>query len=212
MYLPGIAGNTLLGKGVQILGIDNIEIRNNCTIGENTLFTINERGDRTKRLRIGSNVYIGRDSFFSVGESITIGDYCIFGNRCSFICSDHQFEDPFIPYALSGHTSQKSIQIGANCWLGFDVCVLGNVKIGHGSVIGAKSVITKDIPPFSMVVGNPARIIKSYNLHTKKWEKNISSVNDSEFLDEKKYQEYLNNNFSTLPAYHYSASSSYGDL
>jgi len=60
--------------------------------------------------------------------------------------------------------------IGDGTWLGENVCVLG-VSIGKNCVIGANSVVTKEIPDYSVAVGAPARIIKKYNLNTNRWEK-----------------------------------------
>jgi acetyltransferase-like isoleucine patch superfamily enzyme len=61
----------------------------------------------------------------------------------------------------------KPIRIERNVWIGFDACVLPGVTIGEGSVIGAKSVVTADVPPFTVVAGNPARVIRSLNAEEK---------------------------------------------
>lgn len=206
-----ISSKIFLGTNVQFFGLRNIEIKENCTIGENSLVTINNRSNKEIQFSINRNVYIGRDNFFSVGKSILISEYCIFGNKCSFICSDHIFANPLIPYAKSGNSFEKSIIVGVNCWFGHDVSVVGNVKIGHGSIIGAKTLITKDIPPFSMVVGNPARIIKTFNFDTNQW---VSGEykNNGKYMDEHEYLNYLKaNNGNTHLAYH-SASSRLGHL
>lgn len=210
-FSPNISSSVLFGSNVQILGIANTLIKGNCTIGEQTLFTINNRSKKEIQLVIGTNTYIGRDNFFSVGKAITIGDYCIFGNKCSFICSDHIFDTPLVPYAFTGNSFNKSIKIGVNCWLGHDVSIVGNVTIGHGCVIGAKSLITKNIPPFSMVVGNPGRILKTFSFASGGWVDGILDQT-SEYMDEDKYRDHLINHSERLPAGHHSASSWYGDL
>jgi len=206
-----ISRKIFLGPNVQFFGLKNIVIKENCTIGENSLFTINNRLNDDIQLTINSNVYIGRDNFVTVGKSIYISDYCIFGNNCSLICADKIFDNPLVPYAVSGIGLEKSIFVGANCWFGNNVSVIGNVKIGHGSIVGANTLVTKDIPPFSMVVGNPAKIIKTFNFETKKWEKE-SLLQASKYMDEQEYLNYLKSNSGDAPLAHYSASSRLGHL
>ena len=62
------------------------------------------------------------------------------------------------------------VKVGKNCWLGEGVIVMPGVTIGDGCVIGAHSVVNKDIPADSIAVGSPARVIKHYNINTKRWE------------------------------------------
>ncbi len=159
-----ISSKIFLGPNVQIFGLANTIIKENCTIGENSLFIVNNRLNKDIQLTINSNVYIGRSNFITVGKSVIINDYCIFGDNCSLIGAGKIFDSPLTPYAMSGINFGKSIYIGVNCWLGNNVSVVGNVKIGHGSIIGANALVTKDVPPFRMVVGNPGKIIKTFNL------------------------------------------------
>lgn len=63
------------------------------------------------------------------------------------------------------------VKIGKNCWLGEGVIVMPGVTIGDGSVIGAHSVVNKDIPPATIAVGSPARMVKQFNYDTERWEK-----------------------------------------
>jgi len=70
-----ISKRSFIANKVQFLGIHNIEILDNCTIGENTTFTVNDRSDKEIRLKIGSNTYIGRNNFFSVGKYVNMGPY-----------------------------------------------------------------------------------------------------------------------------------------
>lgn len=70
-----------------------------------------------------------------------------------------------------GSNKGKAATIGDNVYIAPSVCLVEDIIIGHNSVIGAGCVVTKNVPPYSMVVGVPARIIKKFNLSTKKWEK-----------------------------------------
>jgi acyl-[acyl carrier protein]--UDP-N-acetylglucosamine O-acyltransferase len=83
---------------------------------------------------------------------------------------DHIFADPTHPIIEQGATLNRTLTIEENCWLGVNVVVSGNIKVGRGSVIAANSVVLKDVPPFSVVAGVPARVVKMYDFSTKSWE------------------------------------------
>lgn len=210
-----IGKNSYLSNKAQILGIKNLSIGSNTTIGDFSLITINNRESNSIKFVIGNNVYIGRDNFFTIGDLMRISDYCIFGNKCSFISSNHNFSNPYIAYSLSGATSSNNIHIGVNCWLGYNVSVIGSVKIGHGSIIGANSVVLKDVPPFCILVGNPGKIIKRFSFVTLTWVKieEITTQHDiTNFPNENEYLLSLNSNNNCLSLAHHSASFDFGDL
>lgn len=116
-------------------------------------------GDRTK---IGlSNTIIG---------PVTIGNDIRLAQNITLSGLNHNYEDINIPIHEQG-VSTAQINIEDNTWIGANVVVVAGVTIGKHSIVAAGSIVTKDIPPYSVAVGNPARIIKQYNFETSKWEK-----------------------------------------
>lgn len=108
-------------------------------------------------IEIGDRSSIGPHSCLS-GRHIKIGKYCMIAPYVGIFANDHIFTDPTRPIVEQGN-SYKGIVIEDDCWLGSGVKVLDGVTIGRGSVIGANAVVTKDIPPYSIAVGLPAKVI-----------------------------------------------------
>ena len=109
---------------------------------------------------IDENAYIAPYVTISGTGNIKIGKNCLIAPHCGIFANNHIFADPTIPIEEQGITRQ-GIVIEDECWLGHNVTVLDGVIIGKGSIIGAASVVNKNIPPFSITVGTPARIIKN---------------------------------------------------
>ena len=84
----------------------------------------------------------------------------------------HGYEDINMPISKQPLISKGPVIIEDECWLGFSCEILSGVHIGRHSIIAARAVVTKDVPPYSIVAGNPARIVKKYNFETNKWERN----------------------------------------
>lgn len=158
-----------LDPNVHVLGWQQVRIGHHTVISEDTWLNVNDRGGSAPMIVIGDNCFIGRRNFLSAGAAIKIGDFCLTGIDCHFLGSDHVHSSPFIPYVTSGTTQDVAIEIGPNCWLGSSVTVLKGVKVGYGSIIGAASVITRDVPPFSIVVGNPGRVIRRFDVSRETW-------------------------------------------
>lgn len=109
-------------------------------------------------IRIGTNVSIGSYTEIYGHGGCVIGNDCQIAGHCYIIPANHRFVDPELPIRLQG-LECKGIVIEEDCWLGHGVSVLDGVRIGRGSVIGARAVVTKDIPPYSIAVGIPARVV-----------------------------------------------------
>lgn len=112
----------------------------------------------------GSNIYIGPNAYFSSSHSdIIIGDNTIFGPNVSIFGGDHIFNKVGVPLnTVVKNINHKDLDvvIGKEVWIGGNVTILTGVKIGDGAVIGAGSLVTKDIEAYSINVGNPCKKVK----------------------------------------------------
>ncbi len=108
---------------------------------------------------IDEGTFIGPYVCIAGPGNIKIGKSCLIAAHAGIFANNHIYSDPTQIIGSQGVT-RKGIVIEDDCWLGSGVKVLDGVTIGKGSVIGANSVVTKDIPPFSIAVGVPARVIK----------------------------------------------------
>lgn len=154
-----------IDPSVQIFGYDKVWIGNNSAISEDTFVNVNRGRDE---LLIGNNCYIGRRNYFSTGHSIRIKDFTFTGVDCHFLGCGHEISRPLEPY-VTELSEGAPIEVGVNCWITMSVTVLQGVTIGMGSVVGARSVVTRDIPPFSIALGNPAQVVKRFNFRESVW-------------------------------------------
>lgn len=106
---------------------------------------------------IGSDTFINRGAYLMDGAAIRIGFHCFIGPNCGMYTAAH----PLIAEERNrGLEKASPITLGDNVWLGADVTILPGVTIGEGAVVGAKSLVSKDIPPRVIAVGNPCRVIR----------------------------------------------------
>ncbi|WP_211357747.1 acyltransferase [Colwellia demingiae] len=194
---------------IHYIGLKHIQFGYNNVVSEGTWFNVNKRIDAEIGIEMGHNCYIGKRNFFSSGKEIIIGDFFMSGINCSFLGSDHKFEDPLVPYMFTGTTDCNAIIIGDNVWLGANVTIIGDVTIGHGSIIGANSLVTRTIPPFSLVVGSPARVIKRFDFSNNIWTTDFSELRD--FISESEYKEQLAQ-FKEREISPFPSGKSFGDL
>ncbi|HLI59796.1 MAG TPA: acyltransferase [Solirubrobacteraceae bacterium] len=113
------------------------------------------------RVRIGSGTFLNLGVMVAALELVEIGDHCMLANGCLVTDADHRIDDPTRPVTWQGFESRGPTRIGDNVWCGAHVVVTSGVTIGERSVIGANAVVTRDIPPFSVAVGAPARVIRT---------------------------------------------------
>ncbi len=126
-------------------------------------------------IRLGNQVQLNDYVHIGAIKSVEIGDEVLIASKV-FI-TDHNHGDfrqtskmEIQKAPIKRSLSAKSVRIGSRCWLGENVVILPGVELGEGCVIGASAVVTQSFPPFSLIVGNPARLLKRYNFETETWE------------------------------------------
>lgn len=152
-----------LGKHVVIDGMsrEGVVIGDGVNIGPYTV--IEASGIITnlgKGIRVGEHSGIGGFSFIGGAGGVVIGKNVIMGQCVSFHPENHVFSHTDIPIRLQGVTRQ-GIKVDDDCWIGAKVTFLDGADVGRGCVIGAGAVVRGVIPPYSIAVGVPARVIKS---------------------------------------------------
>jgi acetyltransferase-like isoleucine patch superfamily enzyme len=153
--------NLMRSSLINALSYEGVEIGDNFTLGKYAIIectgVLRNVGNS---LKIGNNVGINHYCFIGVRGDIEIGDNVIFGPRVNVFSENHNYSEIDIPIKHQGVTKGKTI-IGNDVWIGANVSIMSGVKIGDGCVIAAGAVVTKDAPPYSIVGGVPAKIIKN---------------------------------------------------
>jgi len=115
------------------------------------------------QIEIGESTYIGPYTCIAGPGHIKVGKDCLIAAHTGIAANNHKFADLEQAIRQQGLTTE-GVVIEDDCWLGYKVSVLDGVTIGQGSVIGAGAVVTKDIPPYSVAIGVPARVVASRKL------------------------------------------------
>lgn len=108
-------------------------------------------------ISIGKNTYVGPYVCMAGPGDVKIGDNCLIASHTALYANNHNFDDPDTPINQQS-LSSKGISIGNDCWLGSGVKVMDGISIGDGCVVGAGAVVTKDLAPYSIAVGVPAKV------------------------------------------------------
>lgn len=135
-----------------------IELKPFCALDRGVVLLCSGERQAEPKIRIGTRTYVNRHTMIDAAVSIEIGEDCGIGPFCYITDHDHGFEEGKAP--LQGALRSQPTRIGDRVWIGAQVTVLKGVNIGEGAVIGAGSVVTHDIPPSSIAVGIPARVLR----------------------------------------------------
>ena len=177
--LKSMGDGVTIGKNVKIVNPEYVSIGNNVKIcddvtliarGKGGIFLddgawLNERvyldteSDTTGYITVGKSVYIGTGTTLFGHNGLVIGDHSLLAQNITCTPYSHIFNDPNATIITQGGHSKK-VTIGKDVYIGMGVEIMYSGDIGDGSVVGAGSVVVKPIPPYSVAVGNPAKVIK----------------------------------------------------
>lgn len=147
-------------KSMSLKGLDRVSIGKHVSIGEQVQLTTWEQGS----IRIDDGCTIRANCHITAVNQITIGKNLLTGTNVLITDNNHGL---FVREQLDMHPTERPIvsrgpiTIGDNVWIGNNACVMQGVTVGNGAVIAANSVVTHDVPAYTMVAGIPAKMIKS---------------------------------------------------
>lgn len=168
-----------LGRYSRLKGLAFMQVGKDFQVGDSLwMEAITRYEDQVfqPRIVIGYSVRASNWVHIAATHYVEIGDHCLIGSKV--IITDHghgqyggSHSSPLEPPAKRQLDSNRKVVIGRNVWLGDGVVVMPDVTIGEGAVIGANSVVSRDIPPFTVSIGAPARPIKQYDFQEGVWRK-----------------------------------------
>ncbi|WP_129631026.1 acyltransferase [Candidatus Oscillochloris fontis] len=155
-FIPRYSGMRLRTRLLRAFGIQ---------IGHGTIILgtphMHGTGKIHQRLRIGGHVTLNTDCFFDLNAPITIGNHVAIGHEVMFLTSSHQIE---FPHHRAGNVTTAGVTIEDGAWIGSRCIILPGITIGTGSVVAAGAVVTKDVPPNTLMGGVPAKRIRELDV------------------------------------------------
>ena len=163
--------NVYIHPGGQIVRPRFISIGDNVRIGKNTDIYVHPKHPGLKEfiLEIGNNVHIGNYNIIGARNSVVLEENVLLGPGVIIVDHSHHYDNVEIPIKLQAVSEGGLVRLERDCWVGANVFIFPNVTVGRHAVIGANSIVNRDIPPYSVAVGAPAKVIKQYDFDLKQW-------------------------------------------
>lgn len=149
------------GSMIIALSTRGIVFGHRCTVGRFAYIAPTNPlvGEAGEGLQVGDHSNIGPYSYIGCSGFIEIGHHVMMGPRVNLLSEQHNADDTATPMKMQG-VQRSFIRIEDDCWIGANATILAGVTIGRGSIVGAGAVVTRDVPPGSVVAGVPARVIR----------------------------------------------------
>ena len=160
----------VFGMRLNIQNPQYISVGDYVVLSDDLDLNVYKSFDHDPQLVIEDHVRLGRNNTIGCDNKIIIERDVITAPFVHITDRNHCFEDVTRPITKQGMMTSGPVVIGAETWLGYGAQVMSGVTIGRHCVIAAGSIVTRDIPDYSVAAGCPARVIKRYNFDTQKWE------------------------------------------
>jgi acetyltransferase-like isoleucine patch superfamily enzyme len=155
-----IGKNSIIKGSFRIDGIRHISISDDCFFQSGLWLYCGDSKNVVTKLRIKNGAIFGYNNHIVAISNVIIEENVLTANNVFITDGTHEFSNRDVPIKNQGIKPIKDVIIGSGSWIGENACIIG-ASIGKNCVIGANSVVTRDIPDYSVAVGSPARVVKT---------------------------------------------------
>jgi acetyltransferase-like isoleucine patch superfamily enzyme len=167
-FFHSIGSRSRIIRPLRLKHVEYISIGQEVLIHKFCWLQMERHSAQRPELIIGDGCIIGNFNHITCAERVCFGEKVLTSERVFISDHSHQFEDPHKPIMEQGIFSRGPVSIGSGSWIGENVVIL-SAKIGLNCVIGANSVVIRDVPDHCVAAGSPARIIRRYNEEKHAW-------------------------------------------
>ncbi len=168
MGFKKIGNKSCVYKPIQIDSANTISIGRDVFIGHYSWLMGSLDSRQGKGLKIEDRTVIGHFAHIVASREVVIESDVLIADRVFISDCSHNYENISLPIQMQGIRFIKPVRIGEESWIGENVCICG-ANIGKHCIVGANSVVTKDIPNYCVAAGCPAKVIKRYDAKLKQW-------------------------------------------
>jgi acetyltransferase-like isoleucine patch superfamily enzyme len=169
-----VGQNVSIGPDPEIHGAEHIELGDDVRIGHRVrLQAVTSYNEQifSPALRIGRGTSLENDCMITCNTSVELGEHVMVAGNVFISDHEHQYQDAGRPVQAQDLTTDGGVVIGDGSHIGQNVCIIGRVTIGEHAVVGANSVVTRDVPAYSVVAGAPAKVIRRYDAGSREWKR-----------------------------------------
>lgn len=163
--------NVKILPGVELTGSHRMAFGRDVIIGRDSQIMIAyDRPAEGPMILFGTGTSINRRALIAAVNEIIFGDYVLTAPGLYAADASHEFRNAGIPITMQGlQHSPGRLEIASHSWIGMNAALIGNIRIGKGSVIGSNAVVTRSIPDYCVAVGQPARVVSAYDTESRAW-------------------------------------------
>jgi len=172
--------NIRILPGTEITGGHRLAIGDGVFVGRDTQIMIAaDRAAPGPMIVLGRGTSINRRNLIAAVNEIVFGEFVLTAPNCYFADASHEFRQVGLPITMQGlMPSDGRLEIASHAWIGMNAALVGNVRVGVGTVVGSNAVVNRSIPDYCVAVGQPARVVRAYDCAVREWVR----VEDDEHL------------------------------
>lgn len=163
--------NVRILPGTELTGAHRMAFGDNVFIGRDCqLMIAYDRPNPGPMITLGNGTSINRRSLIAAVNEIVFGEFVLTAPGIYVADASHEFRQVGVPITMQGlQESPGCLEVGSHSWIGVNAALVGNIRIGKGSVIGSNAVVNRSIPDYCVAVGQPARVVRAFDSRSTDW-------------------------------------------